>query len=75
MCKTDGGNLLYGAGSSAQRSVMIWTRGVGRWEGSWEGDLYAYVELIHFIVQQKLTQHCKAIMLRGQKKPVIMVAF
>ena len=25
---------------------------------------YVYTELIHFIVQQKLTQHCEAIMLQ-----------
>ena len=29
-----------------------------------EGGDYAYIELIHFIVQQKLTQHCKAIILQ-----------
>ena len=27
-----------------------------------------YIELIHFIVQQKLTQHCKAIILKEKKK-------
>ena len=25
--------------------------------------IYVYIELIHFIVQKKLTQHCKATML------------
>ena len=25
--------------------------------------IYVYVELIHFVIQQKLTQHCKAIIL------------
>ena len=29
-------------------------------EGGWER-LYVYISLIHFLVQQKLTQHCKAI--------------
>ena len=29
--------------------------GVGGWEG-----IYVFIELIHFAVQQKLTQHCKA---------------
>ena len=24
-------------------------------------EIYVYIQLIHFIVQQKLTQHCKAI--------------
>ena len=26
--------------------------------------IYVYIELIHFIVQQKLTQHCEAIILQ-----------
>ena len=26
--------------------------------------IYVYVELIHFVIQQKLTQHCKAIILQ-----------
>ena len=29
---------------------------------------YAYTELIHAVVQQKLTQHCKAIILQFKKK-------
>ena len=29
--------------------------------------IYVYIELIHFIVQQKLTQHCKAIILQFKK--------
>ena len=44
------------------------------WEGSrWEGGprkrgyLYTY-KMIHFIVQQKLTQHCKAIIFKKKKK-------
>ena len=30
--------------------------------------IYVYIELTHFIVQQKLTQHCKAIILQLKKK-------
>ena len=30
--------------------------------------IYVYIELIHFVVQQKLTQHCKAITLQLKKK-------
>ena len=30
--------------------------------------IYVYIELIHFVVQQKLTQHCKAIILQLKKK-------
>ena len=29
--------------------------------------LYVYIQLIHFIVQQKSTQHCKAIILQYKK--------
>ena len=36
-----------------------WMGGRAKREG-----LYVYIELIHFIVQQKLTQHCKAIILQ-----------
>ena len=42
-----------------------WDRGGGR-EAQEGGDMgiYGYVQLIHFVVQQKLTQHCKAITLQ-----------
>ena len=38
----------------------------GRKETQEGGDvgIYVYIELIHFIVQQKLTHHCKAIILQ-----------
>ena len=38
-----------------------------RWDGEWVGGefktegIYVYIRLIHVVVQQKLTQHCKAI--------------
>ena len=31
--------------------------------------MYIYIQVIHFIVQQKLTQCCKAIILQKKKKP------
>ena len=34
--------------------------------------IYVYIELIHVVVQQELTQHCKAIILslkKRKKKP------
>ena len=31
------------------------------WEGSLRGRGHVYIELTNFVVQQKLTQHCKAI--------------
>ena len=30
--------------------------------------IYGYIELIHFVVQQELTQHFKAIILQFKKK-------
>ena len=41
-----------------------WDREGGRdmQEGGDMG-MYVYVQLIHFVIQQKLTQHCKAIIL------------
>ena len=42
-----------------------WDREVGR-EMQEGGDMviYVYIQLIHFVIQQKLTQHCKAIILQ-----------
>ena len=42
-----------------------WDREGGR-ETQEGGDMGVYVciELIHFVIQQKLTQHCKAIILQ-----------
>ena len=64
------GNLLYSTGSSAWCSVMTQMGGMGvRVEGrSKREGIYVYIWLIHFTVQQKLTQHCKAIILQFIKK-------
>ena len=42
-----------------------WDREDGR-EAQEGGDMgiYVYIYLIHFVVQQKLAQHCKAIVLQ-----------
>ena len=42
-----------------------WDREDGR-EAQEGGDMgiYVYLELIHFVVQQKLTQYCKVIILQ-----------
>ena len=32
--------------------------------------VYVYIQLIHYIVQQKVTQHCKEILLQWKKKPI-----
>ena len=48
-------NLVSTPGNSAQGSVVTWMRRKSEREGA-----YVYIQLIHFIVQQELTQHCKA---------------
>ena len=49
--------LLYSTGSSAWCSVM--TQKAGVWgRRSKRGGIYVYMQLIHLIVHQKLTQHC-----------------
>ena len=42
-----------------------WDREGGRetQEGGYMG-IYVYVKLIHFVIKQKLTHHCKAIILQ-----------
>ena len=56
----------------AQLSALWRPRG---WDGGWEGDsreeTHAYTWLIHAVVQQKLTQHSKAIILQSKKKKII----
>ena len=61
------GNRLYSTGSSAQCSVMTQMGEGGRGRSKREG-IQVYIQLIHFIVQQKLTQHCKAILPQLKKK-------
>ena len=43
-------------------------RGSGR--GLKREGIYIYLELIHVVVQQKLTQHCKAIILQLKKNRI-----
>ena len=49
----------------------IWDWG---WGGKNEvqkgGDIHIYIWLIHFVVQQKLIQHCKVIILQLKKKNI-----
>ena len=43
----------------------LWTQqGKGRVEREAQGGTYVYLQLIHIVVQQKPTQHCKAIILQ-----------
>ena len=53
------GNLLHSTGSSSRRSVTVEMGGM-KWAGGREGT-YVYTWQFHFVVQQKSTQHCKAI--------------
>ena len=42
--------------------------GGGGWERSKREGIYVYLCLIHFTVQQELTQHCEAVILPSKKK-------
>ena len=57
MCLNE--NLLHGIGIPAQHSVV---NSVGR--KSKNQGIYVYIQLIHFSIQQKLTQHCEATILQ-----------
>ena len=48
-------SLQYRTGRSTQESLMTQRAGMG-----WEAGIYVYLGLIHIVVQQILTQHCKA---------------
>ena len=50
---------LCSTGSSAQCSVMTERGGMGAGRG--RKGIYVHTELIHCVVPQKLTQHCKSI--------------
>ena len=53
-------NLLHSTrNSTTQCSVVSWMRRKSKREG-----IYAYVWLIHFDVQKKIAQHCKATVLQ-----------
>ena len=53
------GKLLYRIGSPVWHSVMTERGGMGAGRG--RKGIYVHTELIHCIVPQKLTQHCKSI--------------
>ena len=48
-------DLLYSTGNSSQYSVMAYMEKESKKE--W---IYVHIKLIHFAVQQKVTQHCKS---------------
>ena len=47
-----------------------WDEGAGGMGGSKSEGIYVYIYLIHFSVQQKLIQHCKAIILKKTENPL-----
>ena len=64
------GKLLYNPSSSAQCSVMTQKGGVEQGVGGrlkMKG-IQLHLQLIHVVVQQKLTQHCKTIIHQKKKK-------
>ena len=58
-------HIAQGDQLSALYHLEWWDREGGRemQEGGDTG-IYVYVQLIHFVIQQKLTHHCKAIILQ-----------
>ena len=52
-------NLMYNKGNSTQSSVV--TKYGKIFVKTW---IHVYVQPIHFVVQQKLTQHCKETVLQ-----------
>ena len=63
------GKQPHSSGRSARCFVTTYRGGIGRVGGreTQEGrdmGIYVYVELIHFVIKQKLTHHCKAIILQ-----------
>ena len=60
-----GGKLLYNTGNSAGCSVMTWRSGIGVAGGRLQQEgICVNTERIHIVVQQKPTQHCKAVELQ-----------
>ena len=57
--------MPYNTESSAPCSVMTQRAGMGGWLKS--KVIHVYMQLIHFVVQQKPTKHCKAIKLQSKK--------
>ena len=63
VCKTHSGKLLCHTGSSfwCLDDLEGWDGGKGR-RSQREG-IYVHILLIHFVLQQKLTKHCKAVII------------
>lgn len=61
------GHLLHSTESSSRCSVMTCRSGMGAVGERLTWEDICHIQLIHFVVQQKLTQHCKAIMLHKKR--------
>ena len=65
LCGVEGCSLGLRWGDWTQELGQYWRVGVGWMGWVWVGGgpkregIYVYVELIHFVGQQKLTQHCE----------------
>ena len=57
------GMLLYSRGSSARCSMITERGGMGFERKLKREGIYVYIWLIHIVVQEKLTHHCKVIIL------------
>ena len=68
------GKQPHSTGRSAWCFVSTQRGGVGRvGERCKREEIQVYIQLIHFIVQKKLTQHCKAIILQFKKKKTMQI--
>ena len=71
MCKIDS---QWEAAIQHRELTSVLCEDLGRWDWGGEGGkskregIYAYIQLIHFVVQQKLVQYCKPIILQFKKK-------
>ena len=64
------GNLWYSVGNLARYSMIHrWMERVERWDRRLKREgIYVYISTVHSVVQQKLTQHYKAIIPQLKKK-------
>ena len=77
-CTPPGGKQPMGSCFISQRTqvgALRWPRwvGWGRWvAGRLKWRRYMYPHMIHIVVQQKLTQHCKAVILQLRRKDYLV---
>ena len=64
-------NRQLSTGRPAQSSVMTRRIDLGSRRESRSEEIDVYLKLTHVVVQQKLTQHCKAIILQLKENPMV----